>query len=155
MPALLLEASHQLSKVKTIFSFLNTFGILYWSHPQATAHVHLSHGCLFPSRLTYTFTTSPDKQFGICVPLHIHVQDCNSIVQCWIICVALHANMVYDSSLTMLCWVSISEIFGKCCDQYTNKGTLRTAYIESLTHRNKKENHPIRSSYDIGYSYTL
>lgn len=56
--------------------------------------------------------------------------------------------MVYDSSLTMLCWVGISEIFRKCCDQYTNKSTLGTAYIESLMQRNK-ENHSkcIRSNH--------
>ena len=43
------------------------------SHPQATVHVHVPHGRLFPSRLTYMFTKSPDKQFRICVPLHVHV----------------------------------------------------------------------------------
>lgn len=77
---LLLEASHQLSKVKTTFSFY-TFEVLCWSHIHNSSYmyVHVLHSSLWflPGWWKPSLDLAPDRQLGICVHFIYNTWTCD------------------------------------------------------------------------------
>ena len=56
----------------------------------------------------------------------------------------------------MLCWVSISEVFWKSCNQHTDKSTFWTADVEPLQGKEKQKNCDyIKQKLDKGWKIRL